>query len=70
MVKDIDPSSVKFHLERGDFESWFNMLGDKSLASEVASIHHKNFSPEELRARVSSIVRLRINQLQKIAGSR
>ena len=69
-VNDIDASSVKFHLDRGDFERWFKMLGDKSLASDVASLRRKNFSPGELGARVSSTVRLRVNQLQKIAGSR
>ena len=69
-LKDIDPSSIKFHLDRGDFESWFKMLGDKSLASEVASIRRKHFSPGELGARVSSTVRVRISQLQEVAGSR
>ncbi len=69
IVDGIDPSSVKFHLERGDFESWFKMLGDQQLASQVASMRGKNISPEELGARVSSTVRLRISQLQKIAGS-
>ena len=59
IVKDIDPSSVKFHVERGDFENWFRMLGDKSLASKVTSLRGKNISPDELRGKVSSIVRRR-----------
>jgi hypothetical protein len=66
-VKGIDPSSVMFHVERGDFESWFRMLGDKSLAGQVAALRGKNISPEELRAKLSSTVRLRVNELQKIA---
>ncbi len=68
MVKGIDASSVKFHIERGDFESWFKMLGDYLLASQVASMRGRYISPEELRAKVSSTVRSRVSQLQKIAG--
>ena len=66
-VKGIDPASVRFHVERGDFESWFRMLGDKSLAGQVAALRSKKISPEELRAKVSSTVRLRVSELQKIA---
>ncbi len=68
-VRSIDPTSVKFHLERGDFESWFKLLGDQSLASQVASIRRKNASPIEARTKISSIVSLRVSQLQKIAES-
>src|SRR5438132_14420616 len=67
IVKGIDPSSVRFHVERGDFESWFRMLGDKSLAGQVAALRSKKISPEELRAKVSSTVGLRVSELQKIA---
>lgn len=69
-VKEIDPSSVQFHLERGDFESWFRMLGDVSLAGQVASLRGKSMPAEELRARVSSTVGSRVGLLKKIAGSR
>jgi len=69
-VKNIDPSSVKFHLEREDFQSWFKMLGDQSLASQVASLRGKNIYPDELREKVSSMVRTRIDQLHEIASSR
>jgi hypothetical protein len=70
VVKGIDPSSAKFHVERGDFEGWFRMLGDKSLTDQVAAWRGKNISPEELRAKLSSAVKLRADQLQKIAESR
>jgi len=67
VVKGIDPASVRFHVERGDFESWFRMLGDKSLAGQVAALRSKKISPDELRAKVSSTVRSRVSELQKIA---
>jgi len=69
-VKGIDPSSVRFHVERGDFEGWFRMLGDKSLADQVAMLRGKNISPEELRGKVSSMVGARADELQRIASSR
>jgi len=67
-VKAIDPSSVRFHVERGDFEGWFSMLGDKSLAEQVAALRGKNISPSELRRKLSSIVAMRADELQKIAS--
>jgi hypothetical protein len=70
LVKDINPSSVKFHIERGDFGAWFRMLGDRALASKVNFMRGKNISPEELRARLSSTVTLRVSELYKIAGSK
>jgi len=67
-VKGVDPSSVRFHVERGDFESWFKMLGDKSLAEQVAALRGKNISPDELRGKVSSMVTTRLNELRNIAS--
>ena len=69
-AKSIDQSSIKFHVERGDFEGWFTMLGDKSLAGQVAALRGKNISPDELREKVSSMVSRRVDQLHKIAGSK
>ena len=45
-VKRIEPSSVKFHVEEGDFENWFTMLGDKSLVGQVAA-KIRSFRPPE-----------------------
>ena len=70
IVKGIDSSSVSFHVERGDFDSWFRMLGDESLAGQVATLRDKNTSPDELREEVSSMVKTRVDQLHEIAGSK
>jgi len=70
VVKAIDPSCIKFHLERGDFEIWFTMLGDNSLAVQIATLRGKNISPDELRRKLNSMVRTRVDQLHKIAGSK
>ncbi|HVB95886.1 MAG TPA: plasma-membrane proton-efflux P-type ATPase, partial [Nitrososphaerales archaeon] len=66
-VKSVDPTSVKFHLEKGDFEGWFAMLGDKSLAGQVAKLRGKDTPPDKLRERVGSIVGKRVEELHKIA---
>jgi hypothetical protein len=69
-VKTIEPSSVKFHVEEGDFENWFTMLGDESLAGQVAALRGKTISPDKLREKVSSMVSKRVGQLHKIASSK
>jgi hypothetical protein len=69
-VKTIEPSSVKFHVEEGDFENWFTMLGDKSLAGQVATLRGKNISSDKLKEKVSSMVNKRVGQLHKIASSK
>jgi hypothetical protein len=70
VVKGIDPSSAKFHVERGDFEGWFKMLGDKSLTDQVVALRGENLSTEELRMKLGSAVELRVDQLQRIAEPR
>ena len=64
-VKTIEASSVKFHVEEGDFENWFAMLGDKSLAGQVAALRGKNISSDKLKEKVSSMVNKRVGQLHK-----
>jgi hypothetical protein len=67
-IRDLDPLSVKFHLERGDFESWFKMIGDQTLASQIALLRDKNIPAKELRSRLSVEVGARLSQLQRVAG--
>jgi len=70
VVKGIDPSSIKFHVERGDFEGWFKMLGDESLARQVATLRGKKISPDELRGKLGSIVGARVDQLHVVTASK
>jgi hypothetical protein len=65
IVSEIDVSSVKFHLERGDFENWFRMIGDPILSERVAELRGTGRSATELRSKVSSGVRSRIVELRK-----
>jgi H+-transporting ATPase len=67
-VKSIEPSSVRFHVEEGEFENWFTMLGDKKLAGQVAKLRGRKLTPDELRKKLSSMVGKRVGHLHKIAG--
>ena len=69
-VKSIESSSVKFHVEEGDFENWFTMLGDKSLAGQVAALRGKNISSDKLKEKVSSMVNKRVDRLHNIVNSK
>ncbi len=69
VVKDLDPASVQFHLERGDFENWFRMLGDQTMVNQLATLRKKSTPMEQLGPIVSTAVRLRVTQLQKTAGN-
>ena len=69
-LKTIEPSSVRFHVEEEEFENWFAMLGDESLARQVAKLRGKNTSPDKLREKVGSMVSKRVEQLHKIADAK
>ena len=64
IVQGIDPSSVQFHVENGDFERWFRFLGEQSLANRVHGLRGKNISAEELRTEVSLAVGSRVHEQQ------
>ncbi|HVP22555.1 MAG TPA: hypothetical protein VMS77_01430 [Conexivisphaerales archaeon] len=70
IVESVDPASIKFHIERGDFESWFRMLGDRLLADQVAALRGKDISPGELRGTLSSTVKARVDRLHRISSSK
>lgn len=69
VLVEVDPSVVRFHLERGDFERWLKMLGDPVLADRFAALRGSSKPPAELRGEVSSDVKSRVDRLQKIASS-
>jgi len=60
--------SIQFHMNRGDFEAWFNGLGDQELAKKVALLKQKNVVGEDLRKQLHEIVEQRYVALAKLAG--
>ncbi len=63
-----DIVSVEFHMQRGDFEAWFKMLGDSELAKKTALLKKKNLVGEDLRKKLRNIVEQRFLYLAKLTG--
>jgi len=69
-LKNVDVSSIQFHVERGDFERWLRqVVGDNKLADDIAKIivSKKKLEGEALRKKVLAATERRIKQLKKIA---
>jgi len=68
-LRRVEPSSVEFHIARGDFENWVKMLGDVTLAKQIVSLKSKGLPADEVRKLLILLVRLRIGRLRKTAVS-
>ena len=65
ILNTIDLTSLQFHLARGDFENWVIMLGDNTLARQLAGLKEKKVRGEDLRLQIVGIVKARVDTLQK-----
>jgi hypothetical protein len=68
-IQKIETSSVGFHINRGDFEAWFTGLGDIELARKILLVRELKMPGEELRKKVSEIVKKRYEELAGIRGT-
>lgn len=68
-VLKVDADSVEFHVNRGDFEAWFNCLGDLELARKILLLKERKASKEELRKVIYETVKNRCAELLKIKGT-
>lgn len=64
-----DTSSLEFHLNRGDFEAWFALLGDTELARRTLLLRERKVSGEELRNKLCQNVKNRFRVLNNIRNS-
>jgi hypothetical protein len=64
-LQTVDPSSIRFHLSRQDFENWITMLGDPTLAKQISTLRSKKLSDAELKKQLVRVVRLRLSKLGK-----
>jgi hypothetical protein len=55
-IQKIDVESIEFHVQRGDFESWFTFIKDDELAKKMALLKGRNLQGEELRQKIYTIV--------------
>jgi len=67
-ILKIDINSVEFHINRGDFEAWFMGLGDNELARKTLLLKELKMSGEDLRNKLSEIIKSRCEELAKIRG--
>jgi hypothetical protein len=65
ILNTIDLTSLQFHLGRGDFENWVKMLGDNTLANQLAGLKQKKLRGEDLRLQLVETVQARLDGLQK-----
>jgi hypothetical protein len=66
ILQHIKPSALRFHLERGDFQTWFRDLSDPSLASSFDALNNLVIIDEELKNRIVECVKRKIRLLEKI----
>ena len=67
-IPKVNPDSIDFHINRGDFESWFASLGDVELSKKAELLKEKKFLGEELRTRLQKIVTNRCIVLASVAA--
>jgi hypothetical protein len=65
ILNTIDLTSLQFHLDRGDFVNWLKMLGDDTLAKQIATLKERKLRGENLRVQLVDTVQARLSSLQK-----
>ncbi|MCJ7614597.1 DUF5752 family protein [Candidatus Bathyarchaeota archaeon] len=68
-LKTVDVSSIRFHVEKGDFERWMRqVVGDDKLADEIAPVNRsgRRLKGEALRDKVLAITERRLKELKEI----
>jgi len=64
-LKTVDLSSIRFHMERGDFERWLrHVVGDDKLADKLVTISNQKLTGESLRMKILATMESRIKELK------
>jgi hypothetical protein len=67
-ILGVKTASIEFHMNRGDFEAWFNGLGDAELAKKTALLKEKKLNEEETGQKLQELVANRCTALARIAS--
>ena len=67
-IVNVNSACIVFHTSRGDFEAWFAGLGDVELAKKTELLKEKKMDGEELRSRLTELIRNRCIALANMAG--
>lgn len=63
----VDIKSIRFHMERGDFERWLRqVVVDEKLADQLAEVSDEELKGERLRNRILRMISQRIKELERI----
>jgi hypothetical protein len=63
-IKQVDAKSLRFHMEREDFQKWVtDVLKDKNLAEEIGKIKNQKLRGQALRNSLYRAVLNRYNEL-------
>lgn len=65
-IPKVPAQSLEFHLNRGDFENWFNCIGDIELATKLALLKEKKLVGEHLRKVLQEVVTNRCAELSRL----
>jgi hypothetical protein len=65
MLKEVDPRSIVFHMQRRDFEKWVTFLGDNSLAMQIEELGKIQLPQNNLRSNLYDIVKKRCDKLKE-----
>ncbi|HIJ08349.1 TPA: hypothetical protein HA274_03260 [Candidatus Bathyarchaeota archaeon] len=65
-IPEVPMQSLEFHLNREDFEKWFDCLGDVELSKKTAILRDRKISGEQLREMLREIVASRYAALSKL----
>lgn len=66
-IKTVDIKSIRFHMQRKDFENWIDKaVGDKELAQKVGAINEKKMTDNQFRLELIKIIKARTNQIKEV----
>jgi hypothetical protein len=67
-LETVDPASVEFHLQRGDFEKWLTeVVKDPELATRLSRI--RNYKGNEAKNIAARLARQRLQELNLTLGA-
>ena len=64
-IMEVESSSIRFHLDRGDFQFWLNDLGCYELSSNIESLEQKEMNDAQLRKQLCKIITDKIKVLEQ-----
>lgn len=65
-IPKVDAQSLEFHLSRGDFEKWFECVGDVELSKKLAILKERKLPGEQLREVLQQILSSRCTELSRL----